>query len=139
MKTTCGIYKITSPTKKVYIGQSVAIEKRFIRYRGLHCKEQAKIYRSLLKYGVNAHKFEILCECKEEELNELEVYYIELYQSFNSEFGLNLQSGGGSKCRASDETKQKMKIARKNIVFSQETKDKIRKGKLGKKLVKTVG
>jgi hypothetical protein len=30
-----GIYKITSPTKRVYIGQSVNIERRFNTYEKL--------------------------------------------------------------------------------------------------------
>ena len=47
-----GIYKITSPNNKVYIGQSVDIEKRLKRYKNLNCKKQSKIYNSLNKYGV---------------------------------------------------------------------------------------
>lgn len=30
---TCGIYKITSPSGRVYVGQSVDIERRFAEYR----------------------------------------------------------------------------------------------------------
>ena len=34
-----GIYKITSPSGRVYVGQSTNIEKRFAEYRGLrNCK-----------------------------------------------------------------------------------------------------
>lgn len=61
-----GIYKITSQSKKIYIGQSVDIEKRFKRYKNLHCKKQIRLYNSFLKYGVDKHKFEILCECNVE-------------------------------------------------------------------------
>ena len=46
-----GIYKITSPSGKIYIGQSKDIEKRFKAYKNLKCKGQPYIYRSLLKYG----------------------------------------------------------------------------------------
>jgi predicted GIY-YIG superfamily endonuclease len=42
-----GIYKITSPTNKVYIGQSLDIEKRFVNYKGLFCKQQTKLYNCL--------------------------------------------------------------------------------------------
>lgn len=59
-----GIYKITSPTKKVYIGQSVNIERRFLVYKKLNCKKQPRLYDSFRKYGVDKHKFEILCECE---------------------------------------------------------------------------
>jgi hypothetical protein len=32
----CGIYKITSPSKKVYIGQSVDIYERWQKYQNLN-------------------------------------------------------------------------------------------------------
>ncbi len=57
-----GIYKIISPNNKIYIGQSVNIEKRWIHYRLLDCKKQPKIYRSILKYGFKNHIFEKLKE-----------------------------------------------------------------------------
>ncbi len=107
-----GIYKITSPSKKVYIGQSVDVENRISHYKRLDCKGQTKIYNSLKKYGAKNHKFEILCECSKEELNDLEFYYVELYQSFNSEFGLNLREGGGC-YKVSDETKIKLSESKK--------------------------
>ena len=84
-----GIYKITNPNGKVYIGQSVNIEKRLKAYKNLHCKNQRAIYSSLLKHGVDNHNYEIVCECKVEELNIKERYYQDLYNSFGSS-GLNL-------------------------------------------------
>lgn len=35
-----GIYKITSPSNKVYIGQSTDLYSRFYIYKKLHCKKQ---------------------------------------------------------------------------------------------------
>ena len=58
-----GIYKITSPSGKVYIGQSIDIERRFRHYKRMVCKDQVKVYNSFLKYGVDAHIFEILELC----------------------------------------------------------------------------
>lgn len=107
-----GIYKITSPSKKVYIGQSINVKSRLSHYKRLDCKKQTKIYNSLKKYGSSSHKFEILCECTREELNDLEAYYIELYQSFNSEFGLNLREGGNC-FKVSEETKIKISESKK--------------------------
>ena len=58
-----GIYKITSPSGRVYIGQSVNIEKRFLSYsKLLRCKTQIKLFRSFLKYGVINHIFETIEE-----------------------------------------------------------------------------
>ena len=44
-----GIYKITNPTNKIYIGQSIDIKKRFNQYKNLQCKGQKALYSSLLK------------------------------------------------------------------------------------------
>lgn len=37
-----GIYKITSPTGKIYIGQSKNIPDRIKRYKGLRCKKHSQ-------------------------------------------------------------------------------------------------
>lgn len=83
-----GIYKILSPSGRVYIGQSNNIEKRFKDYKNLNnCKNQHKLYRSFLKYGVLSHTFEFIHECGIDELNDLERYYQDLYNVI--ETGLN--------------------------------------------------
>lgn len=71
-----GIYKITSPNNKVYIGQAVDIEDRKKHYRLLHnyCIGP-KIYNSLLKYGWEAHKHELIEECLIENLDEREEFH----------------------------------------------------------------
>jgi group I intron endonuclease len=69
-----GIYKITSPTNKTYVGQSINIEKRFKQYERLDCKKQPKLYNSFSKHGVKNHIFEILEECSLDELNTKEVF-----------------------------------------------------------------
>jgi len=128
----CGIYKITSPTKNIYIGQSININSRFKDYCTLNCKAQSRLYNSLKKYGAKNHKFEILCECKRDELNDLEIYYIELYQCFNSEFGMNLQYGGNNHT-FSDETKNKISLALRGRIPSPATIEKRRLANIGKK------
>lgn len=131
----CGIYKITSPSKKVYIGQSIDIFLRFLYYRKLVCKKQTRLYNSLKKYGWEKHKFEILCQCDKAELNNLEKYYISLFQTFNTKYGLNLQDGG-SNCMFSEETKKKMSNAKKGIKLSEETRKKMSESGKGKHRIK---
>lgn len=108
-----GIYKITSPTNKIYIGQSLDIEKRFVNYKGLFCKQQTKLYNSLLKYGVDNHKFEILEECSVDLLNERERYYQDYYNVLSVN-GLNcwLTKTNDKSGLLSNEIKQKMSISR---------------------------
>jgi len=104
----CGIYKITSPSKKVYIGQSVDIAKRWQTYRVSLGKGQISLYRSFLKYGINKHIFEILCQCDKSELNNLEKYYVDLFQTFHNKYGLNIRDGGGANAKMAEETKIKI-------------------------------
>jgi len=95
MDKLCGIYKITSPSGRMYIGQSVDIYERFATYRRIRCKKQFSLYNSFLKHGFESHKFEIMCQCERMELNWFEKYYVDLFQTFNSRRGLNLRDGGG--------------------------------------------
>jgi hypothetical protein len=75
----CGIYKITSPEQKVYIGKSEDIIYRFRLYRKLACKGQKKLYNSLKKYGWQSHKFEVIHQCTHSEMHILERQYIEAF------------------------------------------------------------
>ena len=120
-----GIYKITSPSNKIYIGQSIDIEKRFKQYQYLKCKAQTILYRSFLKYGVENHAFEILCECEISELNSKERYYQELYSAVGLK-GMNCQLVNTLKEKRvlSDETKLKMSISAKKKVITKEHREK---------------
>lgn len=83
-----GIYKITSPSGRIYIGQSINIEERFKQYQNLNrTKVHKKLYRSFLKYGILNHNFSIEIECLRENLNEKERYYQEFYDCVKQ--GLN--------------------------------------------------
>lgn len=136
MVKICGIYKITNPKKKVYIGQSTDIADRIRRYKKLHCTRQLKLYYSLKKYGVEKHKFEILHQCNLNQLDELEIYYIKLFQCFNNEYGLNLESGGNGGYKVSEETRRRMSEAQKGHTVSRETRMKIIKANKGRKHTK---
>lgn len=86
-----GIYKITNPEGKVYIGRSKNIEVRFKRYSQYKtAKIQPKLFNSFDKYGFENHIFEIL-DCKDD--IELESKYIQEYNSYKD--GLNSNRGGG--------------------------------------------
>lgn len=100
-----GIYKITNPSGKIYIGQAVDINKRISLYKLGHCKKQIALYASILKHGWDNHIVEVLEEC--DNLDEREIYYISLYDTYNTPHGLNLRAGG-STCKWSEESKAKL-------------------------------
>lgn len=83
-----GIYKITSPSNKIYIGESSNLNIRCKRYLNSNkIKGQKAIYNSILKYGSKSHEIEILELCDENILLERERYYQEFFNSV--EDGLN--------------------------------------------------
>lgn len=108
-KNICGIYKITSPTGRVYIGESSNIEERFKVYLYSKCKEQPKIYNSLKKYGWSNHIFEVIEECSLDNLLCRERYWQDFYDATGKN-GLNcvLTECGESKKEISIDTKQKI-------------------------------
>ena len=103
-----GIYKITNPKGKIYIGQSVNVEKRLREYRGIsNCKNQIKLYRSIIKYGFSEHIFEVLEECTVEELNIRERYWQDFYKVLEEGLNCRLTETKDKSGRMSEEIKQK--------------------------------
>lgn len=124
-----GIYKITNPKGKIYIGSSINLQRREKDYKYLRCKNQTLIYNSLKKYGWGSHKFEIIEECLVEELNEKEIYWTHELKAFSNNGGLVLQIGGNNGSQ-SDDTKLKKSISMKgklkgrtNYKISQQWKE----------------
>ena len=68
-KTIRGIYKIISPSGKVYVGQSLCVCSRMSSYKNIQNGSQPTIYRSLKKYGFEEHTFELFEECEPKKLN----------------------------------------------------------------------
>lgn len=91
-KTKCGIYKITNLiTDECYIGQSNDIYRRWSDHckcgLGIDTPVGNKLYKAIQEYGLENFTFELLIECSQDELNEKEKYFIELYQA--DTFGYN--------------------------------------------------
>lgn len=132
-----GIYKITSPKGKVYIGQSRNITRRFSSYRNLECQAQIRLYNSFIKYGVENHVFDILEICPANELNEKEIYWIGITKC-TGRIGLNCREGGASGSFSKKSRDKMSKSAtgrissRKGTTCSNETKLKMSLSRLGK-------
>lgn len=136
-----GIYKITNPKGKIYIGQSINIEKRFYRYSiiSANVNKQTKLYRSFLKYGVDNHKFEIVEQCGCHKLNQKERHYQEFYNCVNDGLNCYYTSTNDKTGSPSLETLKRMSEAQKGNQHwlgkkhTKEAKDKISKANTGKK------
>lgn len=138
------IYKITSPTNKIYIGQSWDFISRIGFYKTYKCKNQVKLYNSLLKHSYESHKVEIICSLPEDitqdYLDLYELTYWQFYKDCNFDM-LNIRESGRAG-RLSEETKVKIRNKLKgrpldikhkeNVInalygrrFSEESKKKI--------------
>lgn len=108
-----GIYKITSPSGKVYIGQSWDIERRFKKnYRSVSlCKNQRKLHESFTRFGISSHSFsvchELPCDVSQEVLDQYELFYLSTFKELRFEM-LNIRNAGG-RGKHSPETIQRMK------------------------------
>lgn len=102
-----GIYKITSPTGNIYIGESSNLKVRCKSYLNPNkIKKQRGIYNSLLKHGIESHKFEIICYCEPNKLKELERYYQEFYNSIEMGLNCNYTKTSEKSFKHSEETKK---------------------------------
>jgi group I intron endonuclease len=143
------IYKITSPSNKIYIGSTTNIIKRLKKYSCCDCKGQIKLYRSLKKYGYKNHLVEIICECSEESMFRLEGYYGVLFNVLGQN-GLNLRIPKHSDkfIGVSQETRDKIKFSQscgksknigrsawnKGVPWPKEQRDRLSKLRVGVKL-----
>lgn len=149
-----GIYKITNLVNgKIYIGQSIDIQRRFCDHRCISHESNRHLKYALQKYGKDNFKYEVLEECDESILDERERYYI---AKLKPEY--NVTNGGQDSLRKyPDEIKQKisqkakeqwanmsdeekadriannLKGPKKGHAVSEETRKKLRDRNIGKK------
>lgn len=110
----------------IYIGQHFRSKKYPYYFSG------GKIIKNIKKtYGIKAFKRTIIIDDIDNEalLNDLEIHYVRLYNTYykTNPKGLNLTVGGKSMrgFKLSDEAKEKLKIANLGRIVSKETKKKI--------------
>ena len=91
-----GIYKITNiKTKECYIGQAIHIKDRWAEHAkcglGIDTPAGNKLYKAIQEFGLWNFSFEVLEVCPQNQLNEKEKYYIDLYSSYD--YGYNSTRG----------------------------------------------
>jgi len=118
------VYKLTSPSKKVYIGITCqSIKKRFENGRGY--SKCPVMHGAIKKYGWENFTHEILFDgLTKDQAEEKEIELIKAYKSTNREYGYNIENGGNTYGTHSEETKRKISEGNKGKVFSEESKRK---------------
>lgn len=113
------VYMHTCPKGKVYIG--ITRNNPLKRWQnGTGYRTNEYFTRAIKKYGWENFKHEILFTgLSEKEAKEKEIYLIAKYKSNQRKYGYNISSGGES---------------RSGTKLTEDHKEKIRKGNLGKKV-----
>lgn len=115
-KGKSGIYKWTNKlTNDIYIGQSIDLSKRFIRYFNtsyLLNRNSLVISRALLKYGYSNFTLEILEYCDKDSLIAREQFYIDM---FNPKYNTLKVAGSSFGHKHTEETKIKISKALKGV------------------------
>ena len=91
-----GIYKITGPDERIYIGKSTDIKSRWQQ----HCKSAfhtgiiswAAIHDAMEKQGIDNFTFEVIEKVEKENLSAREKFWIEFYEA--DKYGFNMKAGG---------------------------------------------
>jgi group I intron endonuclease len=131
------IYKITSPTGKVYVGQTRRLNRRIIEHKSYNRESNSIVHKSINKYGWDNHKFEILDEVSVSKLDNAEQFYISICNSFVgiNPNGMNLTIGGGGTIGTPFTMEHKMKIskANKGRTMSDYTRSRLMAANKGRK------
>ena len=124
-ENTFTVYKHTTPSGKVYIGiTSVDVKDRWMSGHGY--RHNSYFENAIKKYGWNNIKHEILLtELSKDEAENAEIELIKQFNSNDRKYGYNIESGGNSQGRMSEETKDKIRKSRTGRKASLETRMKI--------------
>ncbi len=92
---------INNINNKIYVGQTNNFEKRYSKYKSMNTKrklngrENRPINLAIQKYGwINFEMFQIQYCNSRDELNIVEPYWIDFFNSTNNNIGYNLEKGG---------------------------------------------
>lgn len=122
LKPYSGVYKITFPNKKIYIGISNNIYRRMLQHN-TDFRNDLPIERAIQKYG-KITEFDILEFINPEDrelMRERQIYWIKKYNSNKKEFGYNVSEGGdgadiGSKNHEAKLTEQQFQQVYKDLL-----------------------
>ena len=132
------VYMHICPNGKKYIG--ITMQELYKRWHyGNGYKSCLLFNRAIQKYGWNNIEHKILfTHLSKEEAEKKEIELISKYKTTNSKYGYNIENGGSSIGKHSEETKRKIGLANKGKMpwdygkhHSKETREKISKHHFG--------
>ena len=134
------VYRHTSPNGKIYIGLTQQQPEQRWRH-GNGYKKNIYFMRAINKYGWENFKHEVLFDgLTKEEAENIERSLIASYNSANKDYGYNIDLGGNSVGKHSDETRRKIGVSHsgeKNWTWGkclpEETRKKMSESHKGKR------
>lgn len=114
LDSVCGIYCIiNTKNNKKYIGKSKNIYKIMYQHRydilnDRYRNENHYFRSSVKKYGIDCFKYYVLEECTISEASEKELYWIDILNTTNRDFGFNLRRDSSTGMIVSNETSIKI-------------------------------
>jgi group I intron endonuclease len=113
---TSGIYEIVNLINgKKYIGQSKDVKNRLEQHKSNligNRHHNNHLQSSFNKYEIDNFEFNSLVYIREDELDKFERNFITIFKTINPNYGYNKTYGGESTYVCSQETRQKMSIAK---------------------------
>lgn len=112
---------------KRYIGQTIHLKNRIRQHKNSK-KGCVYLVNAIKKYGWDNFELTTCCEVHPEDLDKAEIFFIEKYNTTNSNKGYNIWIGGNVSRRGiklSEEHKQKISLSRIGIKNSEETRKKL--------------
>lgn len=143
------IYKITSPSGRIYIGVTCNFSSRMERYRNLHKRPLNKsiIHSSIIKHGFENHVVEKVESFKSDKDYAFgkEMFWIRSYMSnihrWREQNGMNMTDGGEGTVGHKHTEEQRLANKERMVGFkhSEESKKKISESKKGVPRLKVRG
>jgi len=118
---------------KIYVGQTNNIKRRWGRhkYEAFTKNNQKPLYRSMRKHGIDNFSLIEIESCDQSNVDELEMFWIEFFQSQSKIFGYNLSQGGKPLADSNIiKTRKPPMLGKKH---SKQTRQKMSKDRIGDK------
>ena len=117
---------------KSYVGQTIQNWERRIKCHFWEAnrstkneEEMTKLNRAILKYGINNFVCKTICICDDDVLDEKEIFYIKIFNSYKNGYNSTLGGQGSSNCERSITTRNKIRTFQ--IEYNKRTDVKTKK------------